>query len=198
VRKRRHLSGGSNGNGQLTALVAVALLLALAVEGATILRINELLTVHAFVGMLLIPIVALKIASTGWRAFMYYRGADEYVRRGPPHLVLRAFVAPVVLVSTIAVFTTGVALLALDRAYGTLVALHKASFLVWLPATALHVLAHVAGVPARLFRRLPGIGVRVAALSAAVAVGAAVAVVTLPAADHLQDAVSAPLAIDAS
>ena len=37
--------------------------------------------------MLLIPIVALKLASMGWRAFRYCRCAAHCVRRGPPHVV---------------------------------------------------------------------------------------------------------------
>jgi hypothetical protein len=48
------LPGGSAGNEQLTAAVALVLLVLLAVEGATLLRLGSLLTVHAFVGMLLI------------------------------------------------------------------------------------------------------------------------------------------------
>jgi hypothetical protein len=196
-RFKRYLAGGSAANDQLTALAGAALLLVLAVEGATLLRINALLTVHAFVGMLLIPVVALKLASTGWRAVMYYRGSPDYLRRGPPHTVLRVFLAPVVVLSTIVLFATGVALLALGQTHGALVGLHQASFLVWLPATGLHALAHLGKLPGRLFRRVPRLAVRAASLGAAVVAGAVVAVATLPAADHLQDAVSAPLAIDA-
>jgi len=118
ARLRRLLGGGSSGNEHLTAIVATLLLVLLAVEGATILRIRELLTVHAFVGMLLLPVIALKLASTGWRMLRYYRRGEEYVRRGPPHVLLRAFVAPVVAVSTLVLFGTGVALLALDRGWG--------------------------------------------------------------------------------
>ena len=95
TRLRRVFVGGSAGNEQLTAVVATLLLLLLAIEGATILRVRSLLTVHAFVGMLLIPVLALKLASTGWRMLSYYRGTDEYVRRGPPHVLLRVLVAPV-------------------------------------------------------------------------------------------------------
>ena len=80
----RMRAGGSAGNRQLTALVAAILVLLLAIEGATLLRLGSLLTVHAFVGMLLIPVVALKLASTGWRMLRYYLGADEYTRHGPP------------------------------------------------------------------------------------------------------------------
>ena len=58
VRVKRLLAGGSTGNAQLTAAVAALLLVLLAIEGATLLQIRVLLTVHAFVGMLLIPVVA--------------------------------------------------------------------------------------------------------------------------------------------
>jgi hypothetical protein len=55
------------GNEQLTALAGILLVVFLAVEGATLLNLRALLTVHAFVGMSLLPIVALKLGSTGWR-----------------------------------------------------------------------------------------------------------------------------------
>ena len=108
---RRTLTGGSTGNEHLTAVVAAVLLLLLAMEGATLLRLQPLLTVHAFVGMLLIPVVALKLASTGWRMLRYYGGGAEYVSRGPPPLILRALVAPVLILSTLVLFATGTALL---------------------------------------------------------------------------------------
>src|SRR5437016_7099827 len=127
---RRLFRGGSDANEQLTALTATLLLVLLAVEGATLLRITSLLTVHAFVGMLLIPVVGLKLASTGWRMLRYYLRGEEYVRRGPPHLVLRVLVAPVLVASTVFVFATGVALLVLGQTHGLLVGLHKASFIV--------------------------------------------------------------------
>ena len=66
-RGRWPVSGGSAGNAQLTAALASILLVVLAVEGATLLDIRGLLTVHVFVGALLIPVVALKLASTTWR-----------------------------------------------------------------------------------------------------------------------------------
>src|ERR1700726_2328301 len=119
ARLKRSIAGGSAGNEQLTAMVAAVLILLLAVEGATLLQIRSLLTVHAFVGMLLIPVVALKIASTGWRMLRYYRHGEEYVRRGPPHVVLRMLVSPVIVLSTLVVFGTGVALLVLGQTRGT-------------------------------------------------------------------------------
>ena len=186
-RLKRLFRGGSAGNEQLTAAAAAVLLVLLAVEGATLLNLRSLLTVHAFVGMLLIPVVALKVASTGWRMLRYYRRGEEYVRRGPPHAVLRVLVAPLIVVSTLFVFGTGVALLAVNQVHGTLVGLHKASFVVWFGATGVHVLAHATKLPALVRARVPGRGLRLGLLVASVAVGALIAVGTLPAADRLQD-----------
>ena len=41
----RHLRGGSDGNEQLVVIAGAALLVALAVEGATILHIRSLMTI---------------------------------------------------------------------------------------------------------------------------------------------------------
>jgi hypothetical protein len=195
-RLRRLFAGGSAGNAQLTAAVACVLLVLLAAEGATLLRIQSLLTVHAFIGMLLIPPVVLKLASTGWRALRYYRHADEYVRRGPPHPLLRLLVAPVIAASTIALLATGVALLVLDRTRGTIVGLHKASFFVWVGATSIHVLAHVLRLPRLLGAPAAGRGARLALVGAIVIGGVALAVSTLAPADRLQDRATGAFGID--
>jgi pimeloyl-ACP methyl ester carboxylesterase len=114
----------------------------------TILFIRPLLSAHVFIGMLLIPPVVLKLASTGWRFVRYYSGDRLFRAKGPPLLPLR-MLAPLVVASTLSVFATGVALLVLGPGGGVLLGLHKASFVVWLAATGIHVLAHV--------RRLPGL-----------------------------------------
>jgi hypothetical protein len=136
----------TEGNDRLTAEAGAILFLLLAAEGVTILQIRQLLSVHVFIGMLLVPPVLLKLGSTGWRFLRYYRGAPEYVRKGPPMLPLR-LLAPVVVVSTIAVFGTGIALLVQGPQRGIVLGLHKASFVVWLASTAIHVLVYVARVP---------------------------------------------------
>jgi len=195
-RLKRLLLGGSAGNEQLTLVLAAVLLLLLAVEGATILQIRSLLNVHAFVGMLLIPVVGLKIVNTGWRMACYYLRGEEYVRRGPPHLLLRMLVAPALLLSTLVVFGTGVALLALDQTHGTLVGLHKAGFVVWISAFALHVLAHLLRLP-RLWRLpVPGAALRLGVVTLAVVAGVTLATETLPAADRLQDHAAAHVGFD--
>jgi len=196
ARAKRLLAGGSTGNGQLTAVVATVLLVLLAIEGATLLQIRALLTVHAFVGMLLIPVVSLKLASTGWRMLRYYRRSEEYVRMGPPPMALRAIVAPVLVVSTIILFATGTALLVLGQTAGTIVGLHKASFIVWFGAAGVHVLAHVTKLPRLLRARAAGAGLRVALAAGAIAAGAVLAVATLPSVDRLQDHASAHIGLD--
>jgi hypothetical protein len=193
---RRLLPGGSAGNEHLTAVVAAVLVVLLAVEGATLLGIESLLTVHAFVGVLLIPVIGLKLASTGWRMARYYLGGEEYVRRGPPHVLLRAVVAPLVIISTITLFATGLLLLGLGETAGPLLALHQASFAVWLGATGVHVLAHLAKLPRLLRARAPGAALRGAIVACTLVAGASLATATLPAADHLQDRVTARVGID--
>ena len=194
-RTTKRILGGSDGNEQLTAIVATLLLLLLAVEGATLLNMRSLLTVHAFVGVLLIPVVAVKLGSTGWRMLRYYLGADEYVRRGPPHLLLRAIVAPVLVASTIVLFGSGVGLL--GQREGALVGLHKASFLVWFGATTVHVLTRVLRLPRAIRLPSPGIASRLGIVGASLVTGLALATVSLPAVDHLQDSVSAHIGVDA-
>ena len=119
------------------------LIVLLAVLGVTILRIGQLTWLHLFLGLLLIGPVALKIASTGYRFVRYYTGDPAYLGKGPPPAFLR-MLGPVVVLSTIGVFATGVVLLALGPASrSTWLLLHKVFFFAWLAATALHVLGHL-------------------------------------------------------
>jgi hypothetical protein len=188
--------GGSAANEQLTAIIAAVLLPLLVAEGATLLNIRALLTVHAFIGMLLVPVVALKLASAGWRMVRYYTGSEEYVLRGPPQLAIRLVVAPVLVASTVLLFATGVALLAVDETEGMLVGLHKASFVVWAGAVGVHFLTRIGLVWRALTRRVPALTFRMAAATLSVVAGVAVATATLPAIDHLQDDVSGHVGFD--
>jgi hypothetical protein len=179
-------SGGIDGNERLTAVVAIALILLLAVEGVTILFLGQLLSIHLFVGALLIGPVLLKLASTGWRFVRYYTHTPAYVDRGPPHIVLRA-IGPIVVISTVTVLATGVALLALGPQHrDPLLLLHKASFIVWIAFTSVHVLGHLRGLGAArddlvaAGHRLPGRSARAGALAFALAGGVALAIALVP------------------
>ncbi|HZS31329.1 MAG TPA: hypothetical protein VFA37_08745 [Gaiellaceae bacterium] len=167
---------GVDGNERLTAATGAVLIVLLAALGVTILSIGPLLWWHVLLGMLLIPPVLLKLASTGWRFVRYYRGRAEYVRRGPPVWWLRLS-APLVVLSTLFVFGTGVALLATGPSGGILVGLHKASFVIWFFLTALHVLGHLRELLPR--RRIPGTSWRFAALAGSIAAGAILAALTV-------------------
>ena len=78
-------SGGAEGNERLTAMTGAVLLILLAVECYTILRIGRLLTLHVFLGMLLLGPVTLKAGSVLYRFARYYTGAHRTGARGRPH-----------------------------------------------------------------------------------------------------------------
>ena len=146
TRHRRDTTGGAAGNERLTALTGMVLLVLLAAEGVTILSVQQLLTVHFFVGMLLIGPVVLKVCSTGYRFVRYYTGAATYRRKGPPAPLLR-LLGPVVLLTSVAVIGTGVMLAITGPGGGVWLLLHKASFVLWFGAMTMHVLAYIWRLP---------------------------------------------------
>jgi hypothetical protein len=93
-------------------------------------------------------------------------------------------------------FTTGVVLLVLGQTEGTVVGLHKASFVVWAGAVGVHVLTRALKLPGALRARIPGVALRLGLVSAALLGGALLAIATLPAADRLQDRASARVGFD--
>src|SRR5258708_37288535 len=103
---RRVGSGGVEGNARLTGVAGALIFVVLSIEGVTILRVQRLLTAHVFIAMMLVPLVVLKIATTGYRFARYYRGTPTYTAKGPPPLVLR-LAGPAAALPTIAAFATG-------------------------------------------------------------------------------------------
>jgi hypothetical protein len=146
TRTERRAEQGVKSNARLTASNAAVLLVLLAAEGFTILRVRQLVTPHVFIGMLLIPPVLLKLGSTGYRFVRYYLGAPAYRRKGPPPTLLR-LLGPVVVILTLVLLASGVALLLASPAWsGQLLFVHKASFVLWFCAMTVHVLGHLAEV----------------------------------------------------
>jgi hypothetical protein len=171
------------GNRALTVWVAVVLLVLLAVEGLTLVSLQTFLPVHIYVGMLLLAPITLKLASVGYRFVRYYLGDPDYRAGGPPPLVLRAL-GPLVVLSTMALFGTGVALVFLGRG-GLLLGLHKGSFIVWFGAMSVHVLVYglraLRRAAAELHGHYPrGRTVRAGAATLAVAAGLGVAFAAYP------------------
>jgi hypothetical protein len=189
-RLRSLFVGGSDGNARLTAATGVVLLVLLTAEGLTlVLGVGNLLLPHIFIGLLLIPPILLKVASTSWRMVAYYRRAEEYMRKGPPNILLRILVAPVLVAATVVLFATGIAA-ALVGHGGLLLGLHKLSFVVWGIAFGVHVLGHLLELPP-LVRvdwwradRLGGRRLRQYALALALVTGLVVAAMAWPLTAH--------------
>jgi hypothetical protein len=176
---------GVESNARMTATIGVVLLVALAVEGVTLLGVREMFTLHVFVGLFVVPVVCVKLATTGYRFFHYYRGTPAYRRKGPPHAVLRV-AAPLVVVSTVALLGTGVVMLAVGpRHSDTWLTIHQASFIAWVALTTVHVLGHaietwkLATAEARANPPVPRRRTRVAVMSLSIVVGFALGVASL-------------------
>lgn len=141
--QREANASGVIANERLTSLAGALLLMLLALLGLTVLSVRRLLPEHFLLGFLVIPPLALKMTSTGYRFVRYYTGDPLYRRAGPPELLMR-LLAPIVVVSTVAIFVTGLELWFFGLRFGSVwIEAHKLSFMVWLPATGVHVLGHL-------------------------------------------------------
>jgi len=136
------------GNERLTAMTGVVLLVLFAAECLTLLNLGKLLTLHFFLGMLLLGPVALKAGSTLWRFTRYYTGSAAYVRRGPP-APLQRVTGPFVILTTLAVLGTGVMLLVEGGGPGggPWIQLHHMSFLLWAAVMLIHLGSYLPRLP---------------------------------------------------
>jgi len=134
---------GVEANARLTAMTGMVLLVLFIAEIATVLiGARSVLTLHVTLGLLLVPPVLLKVASTTWRMTASYRGNAAYREKGPPALALR-ILGPFLVVLTMLVFLSGIALIVGPRPlHGSFLIAHKASFYLWLLALVIHVAAH--------------------------------------------------------
>jgi len=123
------------------------LFVVIAAEGVTVLQVRQTISIHVFIGMLLVPFVLLKLASTTFRFGHYYRGDPAYVKKGAPPTILRV-TGPFVGLTTVAVLGTGIALLAVGRSARWLRDVHKVSFFAFFAVMAIHVLGHLRETPA--------------------------------------------------
>lgn len=130
-------------NERMTVLAGLLLLPLLGVETLTALSVRRLLPVHILVGLWLLPLVVLKMASTGYRMVMYYARNQAYFSAGPPAWLPR-LLAPVVVISTVGLFGSGTVLWAGGPAWkDPWLAIHKVSFILWAGSTGIHVLIHL-------------------------------------------------------
>lgn len=179
-----------NGNERLTSMVGAILLVPIVVELLTIpLGVHTYMSLHVFVGFVLIPAVLLKLASTGWRFTRYYMRSDVYREHGPPRPAMRAL-APLLVVATVVLLGSGVAMGFL-HGHALVLArrLHGPASAVWVVTVGLHVLAYLKrtlvratqdAVP-RTRSLVRGARGRALAVAAALLAGGALGAATVPA-----------------
>ncbi len=180
------------GNEHLTAVVGIVLLVLTVVELASIvLGVHRFMSLHVFVGFVLIPPIVLKLASTGWRFARYYRGASAYVVHGPPLLPMR-LLAPFLVAATVILFGSGVAMGVLHgHALALARRLHGPASVVWLVLVGVHALVYLQAAltssakdAAALIRAVRGARGRAYLVATAIISGVVLGIATVPAQHH--------------
>jgi hypothetical protein len=177
-------------NARLVAMTGLALLVLLPVPYATALNLDVLWRVHYFSGLLLIPLLALKLAGTGWRALRYYLGDRGFREDGPPHPMPR-ITAPILVLSTAVLFLSGVEMLLGANRFGPWSTIHNGAALIFTGALGLHLLAHLWDTPVEVAAdvapsrvpaavRVPGSRRRVLLTTVAFVAGISLATAAMP------------------
>lgn len=202
-------TGGPAGNARVTSWLGLLLLVLIAGELITLLDVSGLIDWHAGLGIAMTGLALAKTASTGWRILRYYSRSRHYRDAGPPPTVLRAL-GPLVVLATLGVLGSGIALVAIGPVASrsswltvvghpvTPVTLHQGFFLLFAGAAGLHLIARflpalsqVSGRPPRPAHqsgRVPGRGLRAGLLVLTVAASVIAAVLVLPVGQNWQHA----------
>ena len=131
-------------NQRLTALNGLLLYVLLIAIAATVVDVRRLLAEHYLIGFVLIPPLLLKFGSTGYRLIRYYTGSALYRQMGAPPVLLRFIVAPVLVVSTLIVFASGLELWLFGLRFGSVwILAHTLSAVVMMLAVSAHLAAHM-------------------------------------------------------
>ena len=185
-------SQNPDGNERLTAAVGAILVVLTLIEIATLLLgLHSFLSAHVFVGLVLLPPVAVKLATTGWRFARYYTLNPAYREKGAPQILMR-LLAPILVLATVALFGSGVAMgVTHGEALRIARQVHGPSSVVWLIAIGIHVLVYglralraiAADLAARSRAAVTGARLRAAVVAVTIVAGVAVGLATLPV-DH--------------
>lgn len=134
-------------NERLTALAGALLFVLIIAELVVTANLNQLISIHIFVGTLLAGPLVVKMSSVGYRFLSYYRRVPDFVHKGPPNIWLRMS-APFLVVLTLVVFISGFGLVYVGPSHaGLFKIIHAASVVLWLPLTAIHVYGNFRKVP---------------------------------------------------
>lgn len=137
-------------NERMTAIAGALLFVFILAELIITASLDGLTTEHIFVGILLSGPLVVKMFSTGYRFFRYYTKSAEFVRSGPPNIILRVL-APFLVLTTILVFISGYGLAFGhdDKLFGKI---HATFVTLWIPLVAVHAYAYIRKVPALIAR----------------------------------------------
>ena len=178
-----------DGNERLTAAVGTILVALTLVElGTLVFGLQTFLHWHVFVGLVLLPPIAVKLATTGWRFARYYTRNEAYRSKGAPQLFMR-LLAPLLIVLTVLLFGSGVVMgLVHGQVLQVARQIHGPAAFLWTVTLGIHVLVYgpkalrtVAGdVRARTRRQVADVRLRAYVVVLAVATGLIVGAATLP------------------
>jgi hypothetical protein len=176
---------GVDSNARMTALLGVCLLVAFGIESFTVIDVRQMFTWHVFVGLFIVPLVCFKLATTGYRFWHYYRGAEAYRSKGAPHPILRIS-APLLVVATLSMLGAGIATLAVGpQNSDTWLTIHQGSVIAWAVLISVHVLGHaletwrLTTAEVRAKPPIPRRSLRLIFVAASLAIGLTVGVASL-------------------
>lgn len=182
-----------DGNERLTAAVGLVLIVLTLIELATVLfGLGQFMSLHVFVGFVLIPPVLLKLASTGWRFTRYYARNAAYRMKGAPRLAMR-LLAPMLIAATVILFASGVAMgITHGRSLRVARQLHGPASVVWMILVGVHVLVYLRralvsvneDVHPSSRAAVRGARARTSLLAAAIVAGVVAGAATLPVQHH--------------
>jgi len=177
-----HRRPGVEANARLIGYASIILPIPLAAEVGTGIRLG--LLAHALIGFLLVPPLLLKLGSVGYRFMRYYRGDVDFQAAGPPQVVMR-LLGPALVVTTVALFVTGIELWLFGFRFGSQwAAWHKVAFVLWFLAVTVHLVAYwrrASGLALADSRaRLEGVMFRRSLVLASVILGACLLLAMLP------------------
>jgi hypothetical protein len=119
------------------------LILLIAELATVVLGAASVLSLHAAIGLILVPPVVVKLASTTWRMVNYYLGTAAYTHRGPPPALARVL-GPILSLTIVLVLASGGALiLGPSSLHQTALQVHKVTFYLALLLIVAHLAMHL-------------------------------------------------------
>jgi hypothetical protein len=104
---------------------------------------RSVLSLHVAIGLILVPPVLVKLASTTWRMVNYHLRTPAYTRRGPPAPLAR-MLGPFMSAAIVLVLVSGLALLlGPSSIHHTALQAHKVAFYLALLLIVAHVAMHL-------------------------------------------------------